>query len=142
LGNPSHIDTTMQIASMRQIHAAIEHLKKGDFECAITLGGAGEGMLINTDKPHLRSKVKELAVSLKDDPEPGAKDPNDYITWLKHGTFNGKKWDTARIPEHEAICIILRSISKFHAVYGFISPNMMSFNVWATKRLQSDQGSN
>jgi hypothetical protein len=40
---------------MRQIHAAIKHLDRGDFECAITLAAAGEEMLPPKDKPHFAS---------------------------------------------------------------------------------------
>ena len=37
MGNPPQIETNVEFASMRQIHAAIEHLHRGDFECAIVL---------------------------------------------------------------------------------------------------------
>jgi hypothetical protein len=32
---------------MRQIHAAIEHWRRGDFECAITLAGAADQISVN-----------------------------------------------------------------------------------------------
>jgi tRNA threonylcarbamoyladenosine modification (KEOPS) complex Cgi121 subunit len=35
-------NSCVRYASMRQIHAAIEHLHRGDFECAITLAAAAE----------------------------------------------------------------------------------------------------
>lgn len=38
---PPSIEVTARIASMRQIHAAIEHEARQDFECAITLAAAG-----------------------------------------------------------------------------------------------------
>jgi hypothetical protein len=34
---------TKKQASLRQLHAAIDHLHDGDYECAITLAGAAEG---------------------------------------------------------------------------------------------------
>jgi hypothetical protein len=55
VGNPQHIKTWVRYASMRQIHAAIKHLDRGDFECAITLAAAGEEMLPPKDKPHFAS---------------------------------------------------------------------------------------
>jgi hypothetical protein len=45
---------------MRQIHAAIEHWRRGDFECAITLASAAETMLPDIDEPHFR-RVQNLA---------------------------------------------------------------------------------
>jgi hypothetical protein len=79
-------------------------------------------MLPETDEPHFRQKVKEFAASL---PEPeGAKNPNDVITWLKHGTYNGTKCVTATIHDSEAPVIIWRAITKFYAVYKEVSPQM------------------
>src|SRR5215471_18745408 len=107
-----NIDTNIRFASMRQIHAAIAHLHRGDYECAITLAGAGEGMLPPTDKPHFRQKVKELETLLGE----GA---NDYINWLKHGTLkqNGPRIENAKITCLEVIVTIWRAITKFEATY-------------------------
>jgi hypothetical protein len=63
VSNPVAIDTDIQLAPMRQIHCAIEHIRRGDFECAITLGAAGEGMLPNAEQALFRDKVKKLSVS-------------------------------------------------------------------------------
>lgn len=63
MANPVPIDTHIRLASMRQIHCAIEHLERGDFECAITLAAAAEGMLPEPEKPYLRHKVKAMAKS-------------------------------------------------------------------------------
>ena len=121
---------------MRQIHAAIDHLHRGDFECAITLAAAGEGMLPETDVPHFRQKVKALAASLPA-AEEGAQGPNDYINWLKHGTPDGKRLENARITELEVINTVWRAITKFEAVYGAAdtdrTPQMLSFMNWARK---------
>jgi hypothetical protein len=64
MAGPASIETTTKLASMRQIHAAIEHHGKQNWECAITLAAAAEGMLPATDEPHFHKKVKELAASL------------------------------------------------------------------------------
>ena len=120
------IETTARFASMRQIHAAIEHHRRQDWECTITLAAAAEGMLPGTDEPHFRQKVKDFAASLPDDLE-GSKNPNDVITWLKHGTYNGQKCETATIDNSEAPVIIWRAITKFFAVYDEVSPQMQSW---------------
>src|SRR6266849_4216515 len=43
--NPQQIESTLRLASLRQIHAAIDHLHKSEFESAITLASAAEGVL-------------------------------------------------------------------------------------------------
>ena len=54
------IETTKQLAALRQITAAIEHLHKREYECAITLAAAAEGLLPPTDEPHIFSDLKEF----------------------------------------------------------------------------------
>jgi hypothetical protein len=143
VGNPDHIETTVRFASMRQIHAAIEHLHRGDFECAITLAGAGEGMLPETDEPTFRQKVKALSASAEIKAEGGATGPNDYINWLKHGSLirGGPRVENARITELEVIATIWRAITKFEVVYVVVSadqtPQMLSFANWARAHLQN-----
>ena len=135
VGNPNHIDTNIRLASMRQIHCAIEHVHRGDFEAAITLAGAAEGMLPAPKKPFLFEKVKALV------PEP-SKDPsqsdgaNDVVVWLKHGTGpNGKQVENAKILQIEMSQLIIRAISKFQAVYDDQSPQMKQFLDRAYERL-------
>jgi hypothetical protein len=141
VGNPSHIDTDVRFASMRQMHAAIEHLHRGEFECAITLAGAAEGMLPDTDRPHFRQKVKELSARPEIKAAEGATGPNDYINWLKHGTLvkGGPRFETATITELEMIAVVWRAITKFHATYDYQTSQMVSFAKWAKTHLQNDK---
>jgi prolyl-tRNA synthetase len=137
--NPVHIDTATRLASMRQIHCAIEHLHRGDFEAAITLAGAAEGMLPTPGKPFLFQKIKALRPnpSLDSAESDGA---NDMITWLKHGTGpDGKRVENARIPEIDVIAAILRAISKFVAVYDVQSPQMEQFKKYAAAHLSVEE---
>jgi tRNA threonylcarbamoyladenosine modification (KEOPS) complex Cgi121 subunit len=83
---PVSIDTHIRLASMRQIHVAIEHLHRGDYECAIILAGAAEGILPDTWKPHFRQKAKAFAKSPEIQAEGGATGENDFINRLKHGS--------------------------------------------------------
>jgi hypothetical protein len=133
---PTSIDTNVRFASTRQIHAAINHMHQGHFECAITLAGAGEGILPNTDNPHFRQKVKELEQRLPkgNNGEIGA---NALINWLKHGRVSPKeeRIETATISQLEVTVVIWRAISKFIAVYGSSTPQMESFAIWAAKEL-------
>jgi hypothetical protein len=128
---------------MRQIHAAIEHLRRGDFECAITLAGAAEGILPDTDKPHFRQKVKAFAQREDIKAAGGATGENDYINWLKHGSLkvSGPRIENATIPAEESVVVVWRAISKFHAVYDDMSPQMQSFHKWALDWLEKDKAS-
>jgi hypothetical protein len=142
--DPVPIDTHIRLASMRQIHCAIEHLHRGDYECAITLAGAAEGMLPDTWKPHFRQKVKEFSKSGEINAEGGAVDPNDYINWLKHGTLvkNGPRIEHATIPAEESVVVIGRAITKYNAVYDDCSPQMVSFLKNLKEWLQGELSSN
>jgi hypothetical protein len=127
---------------MRQIHAAIEHLHRGDCECAITLAAAGEGMLPPTDKPIFLDKVSALGEKLGAQPD-GVTGANDVINWLKHGeikdkvTGKNKRHETATIEELEAITVIYRGITKFDAIFeDQKTPQMLGFKNWARERLR------
>ncbi|MDI3469911.1 MAG: hypothetical protein OJF62_001974 [Pseudolabrys sp.] len=138
MATPVRIDTHIRLAAMRQIHCAIEHLHRGDYECAITLAGAAEGMLPDPDQPTFRQKVKALSQKPEIQAAGGATGPNDYINWLKHGTLNGERIGNATIPADEAPAVIWRAITKYQAVYNDRSPQMLSFEKWAREWLQSE----
>jgi hypothetical protein len=82
------IETNLQFASMRQIHAAIEHMERGDFECAITPAEAANGTLAEADEFEIRAAG-------------GTEGANDYINWLKHARLilNGPRIEMAIITE-------------------------------------------
>jgi hypothetical protein len=136
------IDTNVHFASMRQINAAIEHLHRGDWECAITLAAAAEGMLPPTDEPHFRQKIKQMSNSSEVKAAGGSTGANDYINWLKHGTLKqgGDRIENVTISALEVIATIWRAISKFEAVYvagpADRTPQMWSFANWAREHLQ------
>jgi hypothetical protein len=137
MATPVSIDTHIRLASMRQIHCAIEYLHGGDYECAITLAGAAEGMLPDTWKPHFLQKVKELSKSLEISTEGGATGPNDYTNWLKHGTLDGKICETATIPAEESVVLVYRAVTKYSAVYDDLSRQMLSYLGWLKVWLQT-----
>jgi hypothetical protein len=144
LFGPVSIGTHIRLASMRQIHCAIEHLERGDYECAVTLAGAAEGMLPQTDEAHFRQKVIELSKTPEIKAEGGATGPNDYINWLKHGSIvrGGPRIDKATIPAEESVAVIWRAITKYHATYEDQSPQMLSFHGWAKAWAQKDRNPN
>jgi hypothetical protein len=118
------IETTKQLAALRQITAAIEHLRKREFECAITLAAAAEGLLPLTDEPHMFSELKE------DIPPEEFKylDFNMIVNWLKH--YKPQDPDPFSFLESEAANLILRAITKFIAVYYQSTKRMEAFLQW------------
>jgi len=131
---PAHLETTVKDASMKQIHAAIDHHAKEQWECAITLAAAGEGIPPPTDEEHFRQKVKAHAATM---PEVDAfsNDPNEVINWLKHGNFKGERRDNVAIDNGEPLVIIWRAITKFYAVYGEVSQQMVDWQEAVKKAL-------
>lgn len=112
------VETTKQLSSMRQIQAAIVHLHKNEFECAITLAGAAEGQLPESAKEYMFRLLKRMM--------PG-EDHNAFINWLKHSTGP----DKATISELEVVVAIARAIHKFVAVYEASCKEFEEFSVWA-----------
>jgi hypothetical protein len=134
LFGPVAVDTDIRVAAMRQLHCAIEHLKEGHYEAAITLAAAAEGMLPEPGKPYLRSAIKQM--SKRDDIQGetgGSNDPNACIHWLKHGTVDGKRREAVTIPAEESMVIVCRAINKFHTVYSDMSPQMAAFHAVAIR---------
>ena len=117
---------------------AIEHVYRGDYECAITLAHAGEGMLPEPEKPYLRHKIKDMSKSEEIQAAGGLTDPNDLSVWLKHGTLNKKRVEAVTIPAEESVAFVCRAISKFEAACDDLSPQMISFRKWAKEWLQKD----
>jgi hypothetical protein len=129
IGNPHHIETCVRYASMRQIHAAIEHLHRGDFECAITLAAAGQGMLPPTDEPHFRKLEAAAGV-------------DDIVAWLAHGQVKDQMsatWvrrEIVTIEESQVISFIYRAVAKFDTIFGDQkTPQMISFRIFAMRRM-------
>ncbi|QOG23439.1 hypothetical protein [Bradyrhizobium sp. SEMIA] len=75
---------------MRQIHAAIDHFHRGDFECAATLAAAAYGMLPAIDNAALCAS------------DTGSAPVETAAQWLAHGTFHDR---TGKSKRKESIVI-------------------------------------
>lgn len=106
---------------MVQIHAAIEHAKAEQYECAITLAAAAEGLLPDPGKPYLHRQLRE---TISDQEK---FDFNEVINWLKHSVGP----DTKIISDFEVAVAILRAISKFNVATGKVSREMRDFEKFA-----------
>src|SRR5262245_55632322 len=78
---PKVFQTDVRAASLAQIHAAIDCLRRGDFVSAIALGSAAEGILPGTENPHLFTKLEKWQKSLPPDIG-GATGLNDFNNWV------------------------------------------------------------
>lgn len=116
------IETSKQLASQRQIEAAILHHRNGAFECAITLAHAGENVASKPGIVSLLDRLKEKMFGT---------DHNMFANWLKHAS--GPK--TATISELEVLAMIQRAISKYNAAYGGMTVNMRNFMAGQQARL-------
>jgi hypothetical protein len=101
-----HIEVVKKQAAQRQIDAAIEHIYKSEFECAVTLAAAAEASLPDTKNDHGWAYLKRH-------PTFKEVDYNETINWLKHDI----QPDTRVIFEYETAVIIFRAQSKYVAVY-------------------------
>jgi hypothetical protein len=52
-GLGKYVETSKPLAALEQIHAAIWHCRNEDFEYAITLAAAAEGLLPSTTERHV-----------------------------------------------------------------------------------------
>jgi hypothetical protein len=133
-GKPKEIVSDWRVASMRQIHIAIELLHRSELEAAMSVASAAEGVLPEPSKPYLRLKEQAAVEALPKDSK-GALGINDFANWTKHGEVNHQRVERARLSELEVINMIVRAISKFIALYDEKTQQMSEFNEWATKRL-------
>ena len=118
-------ETTLTLTKMeaaaRQTEAAIEALIRGEFDIAITLAGAAEGM-IDRDGPH-------MFAYLRDSPRTSELDSKKWIAalnlerdWLKHS--GGP--DSLSFERENAAYMIARAASKLE----HWSPKMEAFKEW------------
>lgn len=110
------IETTKHAASLKQIEMAIKLFWKREYECAIILAAAAEGILPPTEEPH-------MFTVLKTSPKVKDLDHNLFINWLKHP--DGPQ--EALLSEFEVVIVIMRAISKFIAVCKTGSEDMKKF---------------
>src|SRR6185437_15755080 len=55
----TQVETTRKLAAQRQIDAAIDHIKRLELECAITLAAAAETTLPDTANPHFLELLRQ-----------------------------------------------------------------------------------
>jgi hypothetical protein len=104
---PNEITLTKTEAATRQVEAAVDALMRGDFDIAITLAGAAEGM-IDRDENYLFAFLRD-SERVSDVPA------REWITtlnmerdWLKHSC----EPDVLTIEKEAAFIMVARAASK------------------------------
>jgi hypothetical protein len=110
-------------AAARQVDAAIRALEAGDFDIAITLAGAAEGML-QRDGVHLFKFMLESPRVQELDRRDWISTLNTERDWLKHPTPDAG--DERQFSRTDAAIMIVRAASKL----THWSPLMEEFRVW------------
>jgi len=106
---------TKKDAALRQVGVAIKMLVQGEYEAAVTLAGAAEGMMITGGMP--TPMFENLRDRRPDDFATEAKWVsflNDTLYWLKH---NGDQ-ESRAIGEFDAWLMISRALTKYHGSFG------------------------
>ncbi len=119
--------TSKQFAAERQIHAAIVHFWIGEFECAISLCSAAEGRMPKPDEATHFFAILKKASAANPPPEGQKEDFNYAANWMN----NGWGVDGVEINEWEVTFWLNRAISKYRAVYGSGTPEMIAVFPWA-----------
>lgn len=118
-------------AARRQTEAAIDALEKGNFDIAITLAAAAEGMLPDDAGVALWPTMKDnpKAIAIFKSPKRWADILNQDVHWLKHQT---KDYPSAlEFTAEGASFVVARAISKLDPW----SERMKDFSVWFLREI-------
>ncbi|WP_027548327.1 hypothetical protein [Bradyrhizobium sp. WSM2254] len=119
---------TLHKAATRQVDAAIDALQAGDFDVALTLAGAAEGM-IERSGHHMFGWLKHHPKALERfSQREWISILNTERDWLKHG---GQP--AMRISVAEAAFMIARAASKLEDW----TPKMVAFKIWLLANIDS-----
>ena len=113
---------TKKQASLRQLHAAIEHLWNGDYECAVTLAGAAEGQLAGRAERDFWQLLKIVALQERTDRKSVIAELNETRDWLKHPTSQLEDYRFIHVDDAWLAC--LRAAMQFVSVFKQQSSKM------------------
>ena len=129
---------TKKQASLRQLHAALDHLRDGGYESAITLAGAAEGQLSGRVEVDFWLLFKLVVREERSDLKTVISEFNETRDWLKHPT---KQLSEARyLHADEAWIACLRAAMQFVSVFRQQSSKMDHLFKHAEKRSFIDNG--
>jgi hypothetical protein len=115
-------------AMTRQIEAAIDALQRGDYDIAVTLAGAAEGM-IQREGLHMFAYMRDSPkVQAKFSKKDWIATINRELYWLKHGGQNEMNIECS-----DAAIMIARAASKL----GKWTPKMEEFRIWLKNNIDA-----
>lgn len=116
-------------AAMRQIHAAIRMAREEEYESAVTLANAAEGMLSGGEPNHFYEQLKAFRPDDVTDAKGWANWLNETAHWLKHPT---PQLESERVVfEYETWIMVMRAISKYYWTFHENTKEMRDFVEWA-----------
>ena len=122
------LSLSLHEAASRQVDAAIDALQAGDYDVALTLAGAAEGMIERTGH-HMFGWLRQHPKALQRfDKKEWISILNTDRDWLKHG---GKP--AMQICCVDAAFMIARAMSKLEEW----TPKMVAFKIWLLANLDS-----
>jgi hypothetical protein len=119
---------TKKEAARRQIDVAIRVFYEGEYESAITLACAAEGMMGESEHPHVFAVLKGRKPGRFETEAEWVTFLNETRDWLKHLT--PQLGDTRGIAQFEAWVSIARAVTKFYGVYLEETVVMNEFIEW------------
>jgi hypothetical protein len=122
------LNLTLVEAATRQTDAAIDALQRGDYDIALTLAGAAEGM-IERNGPHMFSGLRDSPKAReKFSKEEWIAALNRERDWLKHGGSNEMEIECSA-----AAFMVARVATKLETW----TPKMDEFKIWLINNLDS-----
>jgi hypothetical protein len=122
------LSLTLHEAASRQIDAAIDALQAGDYDVALTLAGAAEGMIVRTGHHMFRWLKQHPRAMERFDQKQWIAILNSERDWLKHGGQPAMQICCA-----DAAFMIARAASKLEDW----TPKMVAFKIWLLTNIDS-----
>ena len=124
---------TKKQASLRQLHAAIDHLQGGDYECAITLAGAAEGQLAGRVKGDFWQILKIVASEERADLKTVISELNETRDWLN---IRHHSWET--LTTYMSMKLGLRVCERPCSLYRFLNSNHPKWTAFSSALRRMD----
>jgi hypothetical protein len=120
---------TKKDAARYQIHVAVRLAREEEYESAITLANAAEGMLACGEPNHFYEQLKAHRPEDVTDAKGWANWLNETAHWLKHATPQLSQERV--VMEYETWIMVMRAISKYYWTFHENTKEMRDFVDWA-----------
>lgn len=141
LSNRPPLILTKLDAAVRQTRAAMAAFEAGDFDIAVTLACAAEGMIPSGQRGSVHDLTMKAAKTLLGSKEATKFNSkiNERRDWLKHKTVEMP--NEICIDAVDAALAILRAMTKFEKIDQDRADSNANFMIWAQKHLLPETNS-